>query len=57
MNNNPFEELLMDMVKEIIETSKWKLDEDEIMFIVRKHLNPFPPKPVDTFAQLIKTNF
>lgn len=55
MPTNAFEELLLQMSTEIAEASQaWRLDEGDVMFIVRKRLNPFDQKPKDGFQQLIK---
>lgn len=51
MPTNPFEEILLKMAADIVKLGP-KITEDQVMFILRGGLNPFPAKPEDRFASL-----
>jgi len=42
-----FEDILKTIAKEIVEW--WLTNEEQILFVLRKNLNPFPQKPQDNF--------
>jgi hypothetical protein len=51
MPTNPFEDILIKAAEEIAKLEQ-PAKEEQILFILRKWLNPFPSKPEDRFASL-----
>jgi len=51
MPTNPFEDILIKMAEDIVKLGP-KMTEDQVMFILRGALNPFPPQVQDKFQSL-----
>jgi hypothetical protein len=48
MPTNPFEDILIKMAEEIVDIGP-NMTEDQVLFILRSNLNPFPPQVQDKF--------